>query len=116
MSSLSNVATYLARKINRSKKTQKQIAREAGFPAPNVLSMIKSGETKLPLPRVPALAKSLEIDAGELLRLCLAEYEPEVFAVLERVRPISVISDAEIDLIRAVRYLRSVPVPSSGIR
>lgn len=53
------------------RKTQKDIAHEAGFPNPNVISMLKSGSTKIPLDRVPSLARALETDAGYLMRLAL---------------------------------------------
>jgi transcriptional regulator with XRE-family HTH domain len=46
----------------RPKKSQIEIATEAGFVNPNMLSLIKSGATKVPLDRVPALARALEVD------------------------------------------------------
>ena len=46
----------------KHKKTQAEIAEEAGFVNPNMVTMIKQGATKLPIDRVPALAKALEVD------------------------------------------------------
>lgn len=100
-----SVASYLTNEIMRSRKTQKQIAREAGFPTPNILSMIKTGETKMPLARVPALAQALDIAPQDMLRRCLAEYEPELLGVIELAFPMALMSDAEIDLIRALRTI-----------
>ena len=57
------------------KRTQGEIAEEAGFINPNMLSMIKKGSTKLPIDRVPALAKALECDPALLLRLALEQSE-----------------------------------------
>ena len=57
------------------KKTQGEIAEEAGFVSPNMMTMIKKGATKLPLDRVPALAKALECDPALLLRLALEQAE-----------------------------------------
>lgn len=54
-------------------KTQAEIAAEAGFLNANVLSMIKSGSTKLALDRVPQLAKALECDPAFLLRLTMEQ-------------------------------------------
>ncbi|MCO6048381.1 helix-turn-helix transcriptional regulator [Mesorhizobium sp. RP14(2022)] len=54
-------------------KNQSEIAREAGFKRPNMLSMIKTGESKLPIDRVPALAKALDCDPVRLLKLAFAQ-------------------------------------------
>jgi transcriptional regulator with XRE-family HTH domain len=55
------------------KKTQAEIAAEAGFVNPNMLSMVKSGATRLPLDRVPALASSLDVDPARLFQLALEQ-------------------------------------------
>ena len=59
----------------KHKKTQAEIAEEAGFVNPNMVTMIKKGATKLPSDRVPALAKALESDPALLLRLALEQSE-----------------------------------------
>ncbi len=59
----------------KHKKTQAEIAEEAGFVNPNMVTMIKKGATKLPVDRVPALAASLECDPALLLRLALEQSE-----------------------------------------
>lgn len=55
------------------RKTQKVIAHEAGFVNSNLISMIKNGATKIPLDRVPALARALEADPAYLMRLSLEQ-------------------------------------------
>ena len=59
----------------KHKKTQAEIAEEAGFINPNMVTMIKQGATKLPIDRVPALAKALDSDPALLLRLALEQSE-----------------------------------------
>ena len=59
----------------KHKKTQVEIAEEAGFVNPNMITMIKQGATKLPIDRVPALAKALGVDPALLLRLALEQSE-----------------------------------------
>ncbi len=59
----------------KHKKTQAEIAEEAGFVHQNMITMIKQGATKLPIDRVPALAKALESDPALLLRLALEQSE-----------------------------------------
>jgi hypothetical protein len=59
--------TGLAKHIERrvlelkSKKSQLQIASEAGFPNPNMVTMIKTGTSKLALDRVPSMARALDV-------------------------------------------------------
>lgn len=55
------------------KKSQREIAVEAGFVNPNVVSMIKAGSVKLALDRVPAMAKALEVDPKHLFVLALEQ-------------------------------------------
>ncbi|GGB31554.1 helix-turn-helix domain-containing protein [Allosediminivita pacifica] len=71
----SRLAKFVDRRILElsGTKTQRDIAAEAGFPNPNVLSMIKSGASKLALDRVPALAAALEVDARHLFLLAITQ-------------------------------------------
>lgn len=73
----SRLAKYLEQRILelKPKKTQAEIAEASGFINPNVISMLKSGSSKLPLDRVPDLAKALECDPAWLLRLALEQGE-----------------------------------------
>jgi len=57
----------------RPKKSQLEIATEAGFVNANMVSIIKSGATKVPLDRVPALARALDTDPRLLFRLALEQ-------------------------------------------
>lgn len=58
----------------RSVKSQADIAREAGFVNVNMMSIIKSGGTRLPIDRVPALAKALDVDPRRLLQLAVEQW------------------------------------------
>jgi transcriptional regulator with XRE-family HTH domain len=81
------IARYLCKKIDekRGVKTQREIAAEIGYDKPNLISMFKRGETKVPLEKIPALAKALGADPGHLFRLALAQYWPGAEAVIERI-------------------------------
>ena len=85
------------------KKAQRDIAMEAGFRNPNVLSMIKSGSTKLALDRVPAMAKALEIDPKHLFVLALeqAGFETTRAAIGDIFA--AVVTDNEADWIEELR-------------
>ena len=67
------LAKYIERRVLelKSRKSQLQIANEAGFPNPNMVSMIKNGSSKLALDRVPSMARAVECDPGYLMRLAL---------------------------------------------
>lgn len=69
------LARYLEKRILelRPKKTQLAIASEAGFVNPNMLAMIKSGTSKLPLDRVPALAAAIECDPTMLFMMAMEQ-------------------------------------------
>lgn len=51
------------------RKTQAEIASEAGFPNANMMTFLKNGRNKVPIDRVPSLAKALEVDPAYRMRL-----------------------------------------------
>ena len=53
------------------RKNQAEIASEAGFANANMMTFLKNGKNKVPLDRVPSLAKALEVDPAYLMRLAL---------------------------------------------
>ncbi|OOY31275.1 transcriptional regulator [Thioclava sp. F36-6] len=55
------------------RKTQAEIAIEAGFVNANMMSLLKAGKTKIPLDRIPSLARALECDPAFLMRLSLEQ-------------------------------------------
>ena len=71
MSKQMTVAEYLSHAIYLSGKTQREIAQEAGFNKPNVLSMMKQGLTKVPIYSIPLLAKACSVDPVHFMRLAM---------------------------------------------
>lgn len=69
------MAKYVERRVLelKSKKSQVEIATEAGYVNPNMITMIKQGSSKVALDRVPALARALECDPAYLMRLALEQ-------------------------------------------
>lgn len=53
------------------RKTQAEIASEAGFPNAKMMTFLKNGRNQVQLDRVPSLAKALEVDPAYLMRLAL---------------------------------------------
>jgi transcriptional regulator with XRE-family HTH domain len=103
------VAEYLTHQINLSDKTQAEIAHEAGFNKPNIISMLKKGETKLPISKVAPMARALNVDPVNLFRMVMSEYEPETWAAIEDgIMHQPIISDNEYELVRVVRRAGAV--------
>ncbi|OBQ75593.1 XRE family transcriptional regulator [Mesorhizobium loti] len=69
------LAKFVERRILELKprKTQSLISAEAGFAQHNMLTNIKVGNSKLPLDRVPALAKALECDPALLFMMAVEQ-------------------------------------------
>lgn len=102
------VAEYVEGQINLCGKSQKQITEEAGFPKPNIITMFKKGDTKIPLEKIGRFAKALEVDPINLFKMCMAEYQPETWAEIQRMfnQPILTINELEIlEVIRSANVL-----------
>lgn len=69
------MARFVERRVLelKPKKSQAEIAAEAGYVSPNMITMIKQGASKVALDRVPALSKALECDPAYLMRLALEQ-------------------------------------------
>lgn len=96
-------AQYLAVAIDKSGKSQTEIASELGYPNPNIITMFKQGRTKIPVPRVPEIAKVLETDPIHLMRVVMNEYQPEVWKVLEATLGKSLVSESEMKVVNLIR-------------
>ncbi len=99
------LAAFITHRITelRPRKSQVEIASEAGYPNPNMLSMLKSGTTKLALDRVVNLAKALETDPARLFQLALLQSGHETTRpVIEDVFG-SVVSRNEVSWLEAIR-------------
>lgn len=59
------------------------IAEEAGFEAPNIVTLIKQGKAKLPMDRVGTMTRALEADPVELRHICLEEYQPATWRAVK---------------------------------
>lgn len=71
----SALAQFITKRVHelRPRKSQAEIAAEAGYKTPNNVTMLKNGSAKLALDRVPALAKALECDPALFFRLALQQ-------------------------------------------
>ncbi len=99
------VADFLAVRIAELGKTQRQISEECGFDNPNIITMFKQGNTKVPINRVASLAKALEVDPVHLLRLVMSECIPNLWEIVEDIMKSTVLTSNELDLLRAIRQV-----------
>lgn len=102
MENKSLVAKFVSERIRMTGKKQVEIAEEAGFDQPNVITMIKQGKTKLPLAKVGLMAKALEVDPTHLLKMCLEEYQPDTWMAISPYMEDMVTAD-EMKILRAIR-------------
>ena len=110
--SKTDVACFLSSLIDKCGKSRKEIASESGFGKPNIISMLKTGDTKLPLARLGSFAKSVNTDPVQLLRMCLQEYYPDVWGAITCYLDASLTSD-ELRMIKALRTATGSPYLAS---
>lgn len=65
--------------------TNDEVARALHYSKPNVVAMIFRGKMPLPIEKVPAIARVLQLDEFGLLRLALKEYRPKEWLTIESV-------------------------------
>ncbi|MER8857022.1 XRE family transcriptional regulator [Mesorhizobium sp. M0757] len=99
------IAKFIDRRIDQLKgrKSQRDIAVEAGFTNVNFVSMLKSGAAKVPFDRVPGLAKALECDPARLFLLALEQYfESSALVAIKQIFG-TVVSENEVSWIEVLR-------------
>lgn len=98
------IAAYLSKTIDAlsSIKSQREIAAEIGYEKPNMVSMFKRGEAKVPLDKIPLLAKALNVDSAFLFRLAMEQYWPDQEEAIGAIFG-SVITKNEKDLLEKIR-------------
>lgn len=100
----SPVTKYLARQIEaiKGEKTQREIAAEVGYDKPNMISMMKRGEVRVPLDKIPLLAKALHVDPAHMFRLAMEDYWPGRRDALQKVFG-AIVTENERDILAEFR-------------
>jgi len=100
----------------RPRKSQVEIAAEAGFVNPNMISMLKAGTTKLAFDRVADLAKALETDPARLFRMALLQSGHETTRpVVEEIFG-TLVSRNEVGWLDAIRVASGETDPTLTVR
>lgn len=103
MTKTQQLARYISDSIEKCGRRHREIAKDAGFESPTIISMIKKGHTKLPIARVPDFAKAIDVDPHDLLDRCLEAYQPEIHAVISALAPSVLVSQDELKIIQMLR-------------
>lgn len=98
----SPVARYLEQAIERSGLPQIEIAEALGYDQPNIISMFKTGRTKVPIEIIPKLAELLGVSELYFLKLALEEYSPAIWMIIERAFG-KLVSENEYEIIDFIR-------------
>lgn len=97
------VAEYIDWQVSLCGKTQREIADQAGFAKANIITMIKNGDTKVPLEKIGKLAKALEVDPIFFYKMCLQEYLPGMWDELEKIFGQPALSQNEVEILEVIR-------------
>lgn len=73
------VSTLISAAIDKlaPRMTQRELSLAMGFRTPNMLSMLRTGDAKVPFTKIPMIAAVLDIDPALLFRFHLREQWPE---------------------------------------
>lgn len=101
----SKLAKFVEKRVLelRPYKTQAEIASQAGFVNPNMISMIKSGASKLALDRVSGLAGALEVDKRLLFKLACEQAGNETLMLAVEEIFGTIVTNNEIMWLEAIR-------------
>jgi len=98
----SETARFIADRIDEGKKSQHQIAMEAGFESSVELTKIRTGLVKLPVEKIGKMANALDADPIQLLAVFLQEYCPETWQSISPFLDTALTAD-ELSLIKGLR-------------
>src|SRR3569832_557583 len=99
------VAEFIADRLADIDLSFRVVVVVCGFETPNVITMFKKGQMKVPLDRVGSLAKALDADPAHLLRLSLQEYLPQTWNAIEEILHSTVLTKNELELVRKFRQV-----------
>jgi predicted XRE-type DNA-binding protein len=99
------VKDFLTFHIENCGRTNAEIAELVGFPRANVISMLKSGATRLPINRITLMAKAIDVEPAVLFRTVMEEYMPGFLIVTDEVYQAEVLTPEEREIVQRVRLV-----------
>lgn len=100
---MQTVAECIDQAIERSSKSDLEVAREIGYSDPTEIMLLRTGGMQLPCALIKPIAETLRIDVLYLLRLALNEYLPGSFAAVETCLGTKITTEHELEIIEAFR-------------
>ena len=100
-----SMAEFITDAIAASPKSQREIADEMGLENANLITMYKSGASRVPPNRLYSLAIALGQDPWFVVRLGILEYYPEIFTAIEKASPMMILTQNEIAMLKSYREL-----------
>ncbi len=107
-----SMAEFITDAIATSPKNQREIADEMGLDSSNLITMYKSGASRVPPNRLYSLAIALGQDPWFVVRLGILEYYPEVYAAIEKAAPAPILTKNEIAMLKSFRELTDYSDPA----
>lgn len=99
-----SVAQFLEQQIAVCGRTQREIAKDLGYENPNIITMFKTGQTKVPVNKAAQFARAIGVDPVFFLKLVMSEYTPDAWETIEQVLGLNkVASDDELALLAFIR-------------
>ncbi|WP_301583725.1 hypothetical protein [Halomonas alkaliantarctica] len=80
----SSVSDFVVKRQKELGLANADLANALGYSNHNVITMIRSGKTRLPLDKVRPMASILDVDLAWLFRAVMSEYVPDTLAAIEQ--------------------------------
>jgi len=85
-----SVANYFTQLVDGSELSQKEICKKLGYTKPNLVSMLKTGATKIPLYKIPLIAKIFGVSETEFMVKAMKEYDMELYNAVTQCLPLDI--------------------------
>jgi len=107
----SRVAAFFAHHVDTGRLSQREIASTVGYSRANVISMFKTGVTRIPIEKIPALSKCMNVDPKAFLRLAMQEYMPETWETIVSILGNGLdVTECEYQMLQKIRRESGGPV------
>ena len=97
------VSDYVNLQVRLSEKTHRSIAKDMGYRSAHMISMMKSGDARMPWDKIVPFSRSLGIDPLYMMTLCIKEYMPNLWNDFESFFGQPLLTTNELEFIKILR-------------